>query len=618
MHRLLVLLLALAGMLAVVLWLDRSGVRRAAEQETREPRSSLARRDLPSALQTLDVSPNPPDIAGGIQRGRTEFVQRTTELEKVAGGAEPLPHLAPVADPVLTARVSGIVRGPRGGVIAGATIRVSPDSRRPDPSARGSGAASAGDGVFHLRELAPGKIVLVAEHAELASSLPFELELAAGEDLEGVVLRLRAGASILGEVAGADGMPVVGRDVITFGGGEPRGRRTATDPDGRFEFRGLPPGEITLSTLTSDGLELRRDLVLRDGETARVRFSPPEAPLVRLHGVVSAGAGPETDAILTAELDERSFSRSRSTRTDEDGTYELELPGAGQYVLSIESKFSWRTSVDVPDVDDFQFDVSIPVGRISGRVTAQGEPVADVLVETEPERHEGDSHGSARARTDADGRYELVVPPGLHSVKAGGSTATPGDESHAEARVQGLRIAAGAHLSGIDLVLSEAGALEGVVRTEEGAPVSCADLWSFESPRPRWLGRCEGDGRFHLEGLTRGTLLLGASLERSATGRRLSVAIEPGTTQRVELVLAPAVPVHVLARREGALVDCELALVGEDGTAYAMRSERAGEAWFGPLTAGSYLVSARDRTRVERTLEIRGTEERLDVELVLE
>src|SRR5262249_27762579 len=143
---------------------------------------------------------------------------------------------------------------------------------------------------------------------------------------------------------------------------------------------------------------------------------------------------------------------------------------------------------------------------------------------------------------------------------------------YAEARVGGLAVAPGASLTNVDLVLDEGCKLEGRVRFADGSPAGETELFSFAAPRPRSIGRSGRDGGFHPPALARGELWLGATRDDAATRERVPVELAPGVTPHVELVLEPAVRIHVLARAAGVVVGCELALRDANGVSYPVRS----------------------------------------------
>jgi len=264
--------------------------------------------------------------------------------------------------------------------------------------------------------------------------------------------------------------------------------------------------------------------------------------------------------------------------------------------------------------------VTVPVGRISGRLTdAHGAPLAGVVVHSEPERHEGGSHGWARARSGADGRYELLVPAGQHAVSAGGPHRWGyGEEGqkHAEARVGGLAVAENGHVRGVDLVLVPGAVLAGVVRAG-GASAGRAEIFVEGGAS---LGMSDENGRFEIAGIAPGTQRVRARARGAAMREAVQIELQAGETRRIELELSPATLVRLTVLQGGTPVGSELRVLDENGRPQVVEtSSENGKAACGPLTPGRYSVRAqRDGKTVAREFEVTAGEKELALELVFE
>ncbi len=543
--------------------------------------------------------------------------------------SEPVRVTLPGGDPILLvvpreAVVSGRVLDPSGAPLAAASVEAQVAGEHGLSSFRSDDEDVVDEnGSFEIDGLGPGKIVLRAHGSSFASSAPESVELGAGETRTGLVLRLRPGGTILGELVGSEGRPLSGHVSLDGEGFE---AYPETDAEGRFQVSGVPPGEIFLWAQTEEGIQIQQRVTLSEGETVRVRLAPP-GRLVRLHGRVRAGGEALVGANLWASRAgerEDAPGSSSSSETGEDGAYEIQLPGSGRYWLSVNSRaeksLSWGLTLDVPAVEALEFDVAIPVGRISGRVTdTQGQALARVLVESEPEQHEGDAHGSAQARTDSEGRYELLVPAGQHAVMAGGGRNPWLQEEsrpYAEARVGGLVVSANGHVRGIDLVLATGGILEGVAHKARSGFVR---IWSEEGEHARDLGWTDENGHFELRGVTPGVHLIGARGRTVATREPVRVEIVAGETRHLELELVDARLVHLNVREKGLPVGSEIRVLDGRERHQPVESGANGEAWLGPLIPGSYTVHAqRDGKQVERAFEVTAGQEQLELELVFE
>lgn len=565
-------------------------------------------------------------------RGQSKDHAASDPMRVTLPGAEPVVLVVP-----REAVVSGRVLDPSGAPLAAATVQVDEERKRNGFTFVDDGKAADENGFFEIDGLGPGKIVLQASGSSFAPSAPQTLELAAGETLAGLVLRLRPGGTILGELVGSDGRPRTGNVWLNGAGFS---AYPEADADGRFQVNGVPPGEMRLGAQTEEGLQIDQRVTLGEGETVRVRLAPP-GRLVRLHGSVRAGGEPLARAGVSAMRSDDGKAPARASsysQTLEDGTYELQLPGSGRYRISVHGRdervLSWSDMLDAPDVEELELDVSIQVGRISGRVTdAQGRALADVLVMSEPEKHEGAAHGSAQALTDAEGRYELLVPAGQHAVTAGGARRTwsrPEPQPFAEARVGGLVVSANGHVRGIDLVLAQGAFLEGVVRNPDGSAAALAFLWSEDGTRIERIGMCDGNGQFRLT-LAQGkysvratsagstvSLSMGSS-SVGATSEPERVVLAVGETRRIELALSAARRVHLSVRQGATPVGSEVSVLDERGRRQPVQSGENGEAWLGPLVSGRYTVRAqRDGKEVEREFEVGAGGEQMEVELVFE
>lgn len=557
--------------------------------------------------------------------GRSKDHAESETVSVTLPGGEPIVLVVP-----RESVVSGRVLAPGGAPVEGASVQVSiANSRRPSYYDRPQHGATK-LGLFRIDELRPGSVTLQAFAPGWAPSAPTALEVTAGETREELLLWLRPGATLLGEVFGVDGSPQP-RGWVSIGDLQGFHTRLETDEQGRFQAHGLPAGEINIWADTRDGIRLQERVALREGESTRVRLAPRGA-LVRLFGRVSAGGEPLPNARVYASLVDaqgRPSGGSSDTRTGADGAYELRLSGSGRHGFQVygdeEILLAWRATLDVPAAEAFEFDVAIPLGRISGRVTdADGDALAGILVMSEPERHEGGQHGSTRVLTDADGHYELRVPAGQHAVKAGADLSGFWERElpFVEARAGGLVVSENGHLRDVDFRLETGGMLEGVVRFADGTSAGRAWVAALSEGRPQRNGFCDPGGRFRIR-LAPGSYLIGAgaggTLGDQTACESVQVEIVSGVTQQVEVELAPARRVRVSILQGGRPVGCDLKVVDRYGRRQRLQSGENGTVWIGPLVPGRYTVRGqRDGKAVERVLEVTAEEEPPELELVFE
>ncbi|MEM7515789.1 MAG: carboxypeptidase-like regulatory domain-containing protein, partial [Planctomycetota bacterium] len=116
-----------------------------------------------------------------------------------------------------------------------------------------------------------------------------------------------------------------------------------------------------------------------------------------------------------------------------DGSYEALLTRAGRYALSVEQskgvagdQNSLEYFVEVPDQEEFRYDLELPTGQISGRITrADGTPASQTRVTLDVEGAVDSasfmgSHFYER-QADAKGQYSVTgLRPGTYRIAVGG------------------------------------------------------------------------------------------------------------------------------------------------------------------------------------------------------
>src|SRR5262249_15464564 len=142
------------------------------------------------------------------------------------------------------------------------------------------------------------------------------VELAAGESRTDLVLKLRVGARITGEVFDSDGKPESGQNVMcgagggmTFGAG---GRSTVSDESGGFVVEHVTPGKLTVTAMPSEDEMMKKvqsaedetaflgllgqmrtqTLTVADGAEAHVVLGAKAKKPVRVSGIVSEAGNP--------------------------------------------------------------------------------------------------------------------------------------------------------------------------------------------------------------------------------------------------------------------------------------------------------------------------------------
>ena len=594
------------------------------------------------------------------------------------GRAEPLPLSVPQlegAELVLTldraATVVGKVVDPSGQPVAGA--KVAPKVTLGDigrialEQASGTHleAETLDDGSFELGGLPTGALELVASHAELAQSLPAPVELVPAERLEGLVLELRTGGRILGVVYDDAGDPWPGQTILvqdpTLSSGQKFG---SSDGAGEFLFEGLAPGSYQVMTFGSQapnnapeddndfaamlgGLKFTMAQV-EDGEDTWVELGAVPANPVHLAGRVLAAGDPVGGAMVSLFSDGgEGMEGLKFTTTNSDGRFETELNAPGRYLISVQQVIGTgqQQSVeflrDVPEVEEHELELVLPVGTVAGRVRGPGgTPVANARVSLAADGPiaNGSFTGGNYAEiwTDADGRYELRwLRPGRYSVAAGGAFlgglfGDTGDTTYGR-QVQRITLGEDEELDNVDFRLETPGSITGRVTDLGGRPVAEAAIFLRDedgNPIDRIsMVVTDAAGHFEYSSLEPGSYQVQARSSDQVSNEPMTARVRSGQESEVELALdAGTLLVVSLSDREGNPVRCRVEVSDSEGNqvnglwsfADLMQAFSSGggfsssEQRVGPLPPGKYRIEAiaEDGRDARKTVTLSGQDER--------
>ncbi len=532
-------------------------------------------------------------------------------------------------------------------------------------------------GAFELVGVEPGSLRVYAFHRDHAGGASEPQTMPAEGTLDGVVVKLRPGGSIVGSVTDRFGRPVPDQIVIAFspaafggpggGSGVSSGAyQGSTDAEGHYEIRHVGAGSYFLvATRGDEDLNpatffgtLNFDLVtVPEGEEVEFDLIDSTASACKVRGIVTyrgepAGRGnlvatsTDTESVLGVEF--RAAKMLGAGRFEfaglAPGTWQLQFDGDGPQV---------RTSIEVPDLPEVEVEVRLPEGGVEGRVVDDrtNEPIDGVQVTLRRtsgvQKAKGllgsmiaRDGGSVRRNTNEKGEfrfdrldagdYEIVAQVPNWKRRDGGEVYAPTEPGRVQVDVNRverdllLRLLPSLGIGG--RVVGPEGPIEGVrvLAIREGAGSE-----GVES------ARTDAEGRFSIRGLAGGTYRLSANADGYAEGRQSDVVIERGREHEpVEIALTRGVLVRARVTKSGLPVSgarvtllapgADSANAGDPGRAIEgfFRGEGATDARgiveVGRYTGGKYRLEAQrgaDKAAKEVSIDGRDAETELRIDL---
>ena len=215
------------------------------------------------------------------------------------------------------------------------------------------------DGRFHFDDVPGGTMkVTAAVRGQPSANDEQTVELAEGQRVDGVTLRLELGTPITGVVLTPDRSPATGVFVQVAGGPDAPRIRARSGADGRFELLGVTEamGEVELFTIVASYNWYHPDARLGASPTARARVGDSDVELV-LQELVSltgrvedpAGAPVAGAQVLAyrAGAPQLKDNALMAARTDEAGTFRLDLPEQGE--VDLVAKFPIPPGAPAPE-----------------------------------------------------------------------------------------------------------------------------------------------------------------------------------------------------------------------------------------------------------------------------
>lgn len=450
----------------------------------------------------LMFSVNKPDEFVAHNRPVTAPVQ-DLEIEIPGGGRV----AGRVLDKETRAPVTAFEAGLSGARSAGGMVMMGPNQMRPFTS---------DDGSFVLENVPAGPMNLVVNAAGYTSNRVPSITVEEGKSTPELEVLMDRGVRVTGRVTGPDGGALSGVTVRHSRAGSRQmqmaapGSAAITDANGDYAVEAVEPGSTTFAFSRSGYVTTEKTADLKPKEA---RVDAQLGTGVRVSGTVVTDSGaPAADAMVSARSSAGASSYS-STRTDQNGAFQLEALAPGRYTFSAQKQGYPRT-----DLTDFDIASGAPVrlvlrtgGTIYGRViglSAQEMPTAMVMA--------SNPNGNSMSPVDAAGNFRVEgAPTGTVRLTArtGLGFATGGRTSPAKS----VQVAAGETVQQ-DIEFRTDTVIRGRV-TRAGQPVSNAMVTFFPrggQAQTNARTQSDGSGYYEVTGLDDATYTVGVvDIQRS-------------------------------------------------------------------------------------------------------
>ncbi|MCE5237370.1 carboxypeptidase-like regulatory domain-containing protein [bacterium] len=339
--------------------------------------------------------------------------------------------------------------------------------------------------------------------------------------------------------------------------------QTVTDAQGRFDLPGFAPGISVFVSMEAEGCA---------GAGVRITDTTPMTialkPEATVSGKVLVNGQPQAGVrVWSYPTQPMAGARSASAQTAADGTYTLHHLGAGVLSVSVSGAPGMARPLEqIVTIKAGQAEKGVdftltPGALIRGKVTDEktGQPVAKASVTTMT----AEGRSPASASTDADGKYELRVPPGTYRLVCqgvGGAWTGPvfvtvGGRPQPVGSVE-VTVKEGDALEGQNLTTRLPRTIKGQVLLPDGQPATGALLTMLGGFEGRAMPDLQPEARFELKlpdpPTTPGPLSYQSqpTLLVTEPTRNLAAAIQSPFADSLTVALQPAATVSVLIADE--------------------------------------------------------------------
>ena len=413
---------------------------------------------------------------------------------------------------------------------------------------QGPRASTDGEGRFRIGGLDSQPVSLHVQHPAFREHTAEPLVLQPGESRDLGRIALSDGGRVFGRVLDQGGRGVPSVVVLLTNSTGTLVKRDSTDPAGRYEIRGLPPGTFNVMRADftmelgedSSPMDFLKDLVMQavtlaEDEEREVDLRVATGGGTRVHGAVRAAGGPVEGAMVSLLPDRGGYDRMGMAMTDKRGAYEMEDVKPGRYTLQVVMLDGGMTAgsqpsspvverLDVGGGPELRRDIQLPGGVLNGRVESatDGKAIAGVrliLQRTDEGRLSEGLYSRMEGRvgetySDAEGGFQFrYLPSGTYAVLAGGRNVVGmGQSGWARTRLEDIKVAADDSGFTVRLKLRPAGSIAGRVTNAAGQPVEAASVWVRDG-QGGWLATLsetttDSSGRYEVPDLSPGDFSL--------------------------------------------------------------------------------------------------------------